>query len=63
MWEREKDIEKAFKEYFDGIYTTSHPRKDDIDLCIRAIKPRMTETMNSKLHGGYSKGEVEAALQ
>lgn len=62
-WERDEDIEKAFRAYFDNIYTTIMSEEGDIDQCIGVIEPRVTEAMNSRLNMDYTKEEAKEVLK
>lgn len=46
--ERE-DIEVAFKDHFEGIYTSSNPTTKAIEGCLKCVENRVTKEMNIEL--------------
>lgn len=57
-----KEIEEAFRDYFDTLYTTTSPSMEDIQHSTRAIQQRVTAEMTMQLNKDYTRKEIEMTL-
>jgi hypothetical protein len=60
LWESQEEIEGAFVDYFESLFTTSGVV--DYEGCLGALEGRVTETMNESLTRPFVEEEVRVAL-
>lgn len=63
LLEREKDIETAFKSYFENFFTSTRLSIEEINSCMGGLETRVTDPMNSRLNRDYTRNEVEEVLK
>lgn len=59
----EEDINKAFWNYFQELFTTSHPYNIGIKRCKNAIEACVIEEMNNTLTRAFTREELEKVLK
>lgn len=58
VWQIKEDIEKIDTGYYEGLFTSSDPRRDQIDVVIEGIDERITYEMNNMLARQCTKDEI-----
>lgn len=56
------DIDRAFVNYFQNIFTSYFPSQQDIDECLVNIKPKVSNEMNCELTKPCTSIKIQEAL-
>lgn len=59
----EAKIVNIFSSYFQGLFTSSEPSSEDLELCLPNVQAKVTNSMNEDLEKPYSNEEVFEALK
>lgn len=60
---RAEEIEGAFKDYFDKLFSSTHPSTEDIESCLFSVEAKVTDDMNNTLGQEFTREEIQAALK
>lgn len=60
--EEEGNVKEAFHRYFSNLFSSTATYREDINVVVKVIKPKLNEEMNAQLNSRYTKEEVEASL-
>ncbi|KAF5452149.1 hypothetical protein F2P56_027179, partial [Juglans regia] len=56
------EMEGVFNRYFQKLFTSSEPSKDEITNCLKNVEPRVSNEMNVNLTRSFTRLEVEDAI-
>ncbi|KAF5472200.1 hypothetical protein F2P56_008937 [Juglans regia] len=59
----QEGIEGAFKGYFENLFSSTQPRSEEMEDCLKHLKSRVTREANEKLLRLFSKGRLKKQLK
>ncbi|KAH9799959.1 reverse transcriptase domain-containing protein [Citrus sinensis] len=58
----EREVEKEFCDYFEGLFKSSNPSHDQLEAALASLVPKVSDEMNEELQQPFTEDEITTAL-